>query len=116
MPFLLQNLIVQIRQAIVLIGALLCLGSFSSHVQAQASPLRNSSSAPSNADQFSSFELAMDKIADQYGSDSKQVLIQLGKIEKQIGDLKDFATLSAYRCLLTRELKQISEYQAIVQK
>lgn len=115
MPFILQNLRVQISHAIVLIGALLYIASFSNHVQAQASPLSSSKGVSPTADQFSSFELAMDKVADQYGSDHRQVLIQLGKIEKQSKDLKDFATLSAYRCYLTSELKQVTEYQAIVQ-
>lgn len=65
-------------------------------------------------EQFSSFELAMDKVADQYGRDTLQVLVQLQNIEKQAGNLKDFATLSAYRCYLTTQLKQMSEYQTVL--
>jgi diguanylate cyclase (GGDEF)-like protein len=65
-------------------------------------------------EQFSSFELAMDKVADQYGRDNLQVLAQLQRIEAQAGNLKDYATLSAYRCYLTTQLKQMPAYQTVL--
>ncbi|MFZ6819386.1 tetratricopeptide repeat-containing diguanylate cyclase [Undibacterium sp. Ji22W] len=65
-------------------------------------------------EQFSIFEVAMEKVANQYGSDNRQVLTQLQTIEAQVGSLKDFAALSAYRCYLTKQLKDMSATQAVL--
>lgn len=65
-------------------------------------------------EQFSSFEMAMDKLANQYGRDSRQTLTHLQTIEGQATNLKDFATLSAYRCYLTTQSKQMPAYQAVL--
>ncbi|MBC3872518.1 tetratricopeptide repeat-containing diguanylate cyclase [Undibacterium flavidum] len=62
-------------------------------------------------EQFSIFEVAMENVANQYGRDNRQVLTQLQKIEPQATALKDFAILSAYRCYLTTQLKDMAALQ-----
>jgi tetratricopeptide (TPR) repeat protein len=65
-------------------------------------------------EQFSVFEVAMENVANQYGRDNRQVLTQLQKIEAQATNLKDFAILSAYRCYLTTQLKDMSAHQEVL--
>lgn len=65
-------------------------------------------------EQFSVFEVTMDQLANKYGKDDRQVLKQLETIEKQATTLRDFATLSAYRCYLTTQTKQVAAREAVV--
>jgi diguanylate cyclase (GGDEF)-like protein len=67
-------------------------------------------------DQFSVFELSMDKIADQYGKDESAVLKHLQPLEKQIRNSLDFSTLAAYRCYLTKQTKQPLLFQSILKE